>query len=267
MQRLVQEAWSLRGPKNRWHVGDVAWEQASGASAGEPRLWREDGRVVAWAWGDASYLGWQVDPRRPELLEELLDAFEPALTTALASDTAAIEILERRGYRADDERPWFAYMQRELDALPPVEPPAGYDVRASRGLDELAERTEVHRAAWDPSQMTEEKMRTAMTTWPYRAELDCVGVAPDGTLASTTLCWYDDENRVGELEPVGTSPAHRRRGLGRAVNVFALHQLRDAGAGLAVVYCRGDAAYPIPKQLYESVGFRRHDRTVSFVKG
>lgn len=266
MQRLVQDAWALVGSRNRWHVGDVAWQHGSGGSVGRRQLWEEDGRVVAWGWGDGSYLGWQVDPRRVELLDEMFDAFEPDVTTVLASETAAIEILERRGYRADEDRPWFAYMQRELESLPPVEMPDGYEVRVSRGLDELVERTAVHRAAWEPSQMNEEKMRTVMTTWPYRADLDCIAVAPDGTLASSTLAWYDDENRVGEFEPVGTPPAHRRRGIGRAVNAFTLHQLRDAGAELAVVYCRGDAAYPIPKLLYESVGFRQHDRTIPYVK-
>jgi ribosomal protein S18 acetylase RimI-like enzyme len=134
-----------------------------------------------------------------------------------------------------------------------------------RGEQELAERTNVHRAAWAPSQLTEEKVRRLMRTWPYRPELDCVGVAPDGSFASSTLAWLDDRNRVGEFEPVGTAPAHRRLGLGRAVNVFALAQLRSAGAESAVVYCRGDAAYPVPKLLYESVGFRRHDRTVTWV--
>ncbi|MGH2883033.1 MAG: GNAT family N-acetyltransferase, partial [Solirubrobacteraceae bacterium] len=123
----------------------------------------------------------------------------------------------------------------------------------------------VHRAAWEPSRMTEETVRATMATWPYRFDLDCVVEAPDGSFASSVLAWLDDANRVGEFEPVGTAPAHRRRGLGQAASLFALGRLRDAGAETAVVYCRGDAAYPIPKLLYESVGFRRHDRTVRFV--
>ena len=71
-------------------------------------------------------------------------------------------------------------------------------------------------------------------------------------------------NRVGELEPVGTHEAHQRKGLGRAVNLFALQRLRDEGATEALVACRGDAAYPIPRKLYASVGFREVERFVSF---
>ena len=101
-------------------------------------------------------------------------------------------------------------------------------------------------------------------TWPYRADLDCVVVAPDGSVAAFTLAWLDELNGVGELEPVGTHADHVRLGLGRAVNLFALQRLRDEGAGEALVACRGDDGHPIPARLYESVGFRPVVRTVAY---
>jgi ribosomal protein S18 acetylase RimI-like enzyme len=130
----------------------------------------------------------------------------------------------------------------------------------------LARRVAVHRAAFHPSRVTEESYANVVRTWPYRPELDCFVEAPDGTLAAYALAWYDDTNRVGELEPVGTHPDHRRRGLGRAVNLFALRHLRSAGATIATVACRGDDSYPVPRRLYRSVGFRELTRTVPFVK-
>jgi hypothetical protein len=39
------------------------------------------------------------------------------------------------------------------------------------------------------------------------------------------------------------------------MNLFAMHQARDAGARTMLVACRGDDAYPIPRQLYWSIGF------------
>src|SRR4051794_22722208 len=89
------------------------------------------------------------------------------------------------------------------------------------------------------------------------------------TSASPSYClaWLDDENRVGELEPVGTHADFRRRGLAAAVCAFALRRLREEGAELAVVYARGNAAYAGPKQLYESLGFRPHARTVTYRAG
>jgi hypothetical protein len=48
------------------------------------------------------------------------------------------------------------------------------------------------------------------------------------------------------------------------VNLFALQRLREEGATLALVACRGDDAYPIPRRLYESVGFREQHRMLPF---
>jgi ribosomal protein S18 acetylase RimI-like enzyme len=134
-------------------------------------------------------------------------------------------------------------------------------------LGDAEARVAVHRAAWDPSALTITKYRGAMATWPYRANHDFVVQAPDGSLASYALGWYDDANRTGEFEPVGTHPDHRRRGLARAVMLFGMQRFRRAGATHAIVGCRGDADYPIPKLLYESIGFRELSRGLPFVQG
>jgi ribosomal protein S18 acetylase RimI-like enzyme len=276
MQRLVQEAWAVVGLRNQWHVGDLAWSATQHTGREHEwrrRLWEEDGRVVAYAWLiRPRTLDWQIDPRRPELLDDVIDWFEaeadegPPETTARADDAGVVEALTRRGYQEVTGEPWLAVLARDLDALPEPDPPAGYRLRTMRGDDDVERRVEVHRAAFEPSRVTVESYRNVMRTWPYRADLDCIAESADGTFAAYALAWLDDENRVGELEPVGTHPDHRRRGLGRAVNLLALHRLRHAGAELAIVLCRGDEAYPVPKRLYEAVGFRRHSRIVGFRK-
>ncbi|WP_284045695.1 hypothetical protein [Paractinoplanes maris] len=43
--------------------------------------------------------------------------------------------------------------------------------------------------------------------------------------------------------------------------------MRDAGAALAVVYPCGDAAYPVPRELYHRIGFRDAGRTVTYRRG
>ena len=93
--------------------------------------------------------------------------------------------------------------------------------------------------------------------------LDCVVEAPDGRFAAYCLIWPDDENRVGELEPVGVREEFRRRGLGAAVCTFALQRLHEEGGRQAIVYCVGTT----PKRsapLYESIGFRRHATLIGY---
>ena len=50
------------------------------------------------------------------------------------------------------------------------------------------------------------------------------------------------------------------------MNLATLRRLRELGAELAVVYARGDPAYPAPRRLYESVGFRTTATVLEFAR-
>ncbi|WP_404953269.1 GNAT family N-acetyltransferase [Streptomyces sp. 147326] len=76
---------------------------------------------------------------------------------------------------------------------------------------------------------------------------------------------HDEANATGAFEPVGTRPDHRRQGLALAVCTAVLHAFARAGGRRAIVNARGDAAYPVPKRLYESMGFTTYARTHTFV--
>ena len=84
--------------------------------------------------------------------------------------------------------------------------------------------------------------------------LDLVAMAPDRTFAACCLFWLDEENAVGQIEPVGTHPDYRRRGLGRALIEEGLRRLRALGATTA--YVRPEDPRPDLLQSYESCGFR-----------
>ncbi len=104
-------------------------------------------------------------------------------------------------------------------------------------------------------------------TWPYRPELDLVVTSPAGDVVAYCQGWYDEANATGTFEPVGTHPDHRCLGLARAVCTAVLHAFTRAGGHRAIVYSRGDAAYPDPKRLYESMGFTTYTRPHTFVGG
>ena len=138
---------------------------------------------------------------------------------------------------------------RPEPALPP-----GYAVRGLTGPAEIPARVEVHRAAFAPSKMTVEKYELLVALDHYAYDRDVVVVAPDGSFAAFTMCWLDPEAALGEFEPVGTHPDHRRLGLGQAVNTSGLRLLKELGARDVMVYSeRSNAA---SEALYRSVGFR-----------
>jgi len=268
MQELVQEAWALRGPLCAQHVGDLAWQRFQHTGR-EPlwqtRLWEEQGRMRAYGWlFEGGVLDFCVHPDRPELLDSVLEWAQATETDALDVNEDAVATLERRGFeRGADDEPFFLHLARELDDLPPPLVSGGFELRTVGEVD-VASRVEAHRSAFEPSRVTVESYSNVMGAWPYRADLDCIAVAPDGRVAAYCLAWLDDPNRIGELEPVGTHADFRRLGLASAVCTFALHRLRDEGAERAVVYARGDAAHSAPRLLYESLGFRPQARTVNY---
>ena len=213
---------------------------------------------------EPSSLMFLVHPDRAALLEEVLEWADAAETSALEDDAESIQALEEHGYvRCSLDEPFFAHLLHSLDDLAEPRLPPGFSLRHAREED-LERRVAVHRAAWNPSRATNESWRRVMSAYPYRPELDCVVEAPDGTFAASCLVWLDDQTRVGLLEPVGTDPRFSGRGLARAVCLHALRELRRHRGEAALVHARGDAGYPAPKRLYESIGFREYARSPRF---
>jgi ribosomal protein S18 acetylase RimI-like enzyme len=231
------------------------------------RLWADGPRCRAWArhFPPAS-LEWAVHPDSPELFDEILDWFEEQAGPGVALETSARDADERaqatlraRGFTDDTEHPWMRLDHRSLDAIEEPELPSGYKLRTVADYGgEIAKRVAVHQRSWAElgTRVALDTYPGVMATWPYRSDLDFVLEADDGTPVAFALGWYDEANRLGEFEPLGTDPDYRRRGLGRALLLLGLRRFREAGATEAVVGCRGDEGHPLPRLLYRSVGFR-----------
>ncbi len=97
----------------------------------------------------------------------------------------------------------------------------------------------------------------------YRRDLDIVAVASAGEFASFCTVWFNEATLTGAFEPVGTAPAHRRRGLAAAVMNEGLRRLKRVGAKLAYVGSWNDAT----NALYgESLGFSEYDLMEKWMK-
>jgi ribosomal protein S18 acetylase RimI-like enzyme len=198
------------------------------------------------------------------LLDEILA--DPAARVAFAfeDDLERRAALTRHGFTQPGTP--MHYLVRDLAEPPELPPlPDGFRCRTVRAED-ISERVSIHREVWSrpdrPSRVTESSFAQVRAEWPYRESLDCVIEAPDGRFAAYCLCWPDDENRVGEFEPVGVREEFRRRGLGDAVCRFALRRLHEEGGRQAIVYCASEPACA----LYESVGFRIHASLVEYAR-
>jgi GNAT superfamily N-acetyltransferase len=127
----------------------------------------------------------------------------------------------------------------------------GYRLGWVQTRDRMLGRVAAQQAAFAPSDLTVERYERVQRTWPYRAALDRIVLADDDVVVAFCTAWLDDENGAGLLEPVGTHPAHQRRGLAKAVCADALRALRKAGARTAQVCFGSEAGHT----TYRSIGF------------
>jgi len=282
MHSLVRDAWRQHGPRVECTVGDLDWRlhrRATVEPSANIRLWEVGGVLVGFAWflpnGDLDLL---VHPREhcAAVVPEMVAWGEARLRSSSASDQPERQLHAwaltsneplSRALQAAGLHPTsscYLHLFRELEApLDAPSLPQGFQVRAVTGLSEAAARAAVHRAAFGSNRMSTEVYAHLMrSARHYRPELDVVAVAPDGEFTAMALGWLDPDNHVGELEPVGTAPAYRGRGLARAVSQEALRRLQAAGARSAVIYALPEN--PASVSLYTSLGFRELDRNVGF---
>lgn len=280
VRRMLIAAVGTGDERHYCTIGDLDWWRFTSNEPdplGSARLWLDGDVAIGALWpvGDQSEL--LVHPSRRELEDAMLDWAElrhrerhagagtmpPCTAFAYDGDDGRVARLRRWGYERQER--CYRYRRRPLDG--PVPAPvlsAGYTIRHVEGEADLEARVAVHREAFAPSRMTTAKHRAVMAAPTYRAELDLVAVAPDGRFASYCIAWYDEANRIGVFEPVGTAPAFQRRGLGTAVLTEGLRRLLALGARVAYVNTNGDNIGANP--LYEAVGFRVIDENHAWVK-
>ena len=271
-----------------WHVARLDyWRWHGIANLGDGQLERdvflwetEAGELVSVLNREdagSAYLQVDLRLRTPELEEEMVALAEERLAVqregervlsvwADAADPLRLDLLKRRGYSRGKwaESQW----RRDLDGLVPDVPlPPGYMVRALGDVDELPSRSWASWKAFHPEAPDEDydgwEWYLNIQRCPlYRRDLDLVAVDPEGEIVAFTTVWYDDATRSAYFEPVGTVPAHQRRGLARAILSEGLHRLQQLSARRAFV----GGYEPGPNALYSSVLSAEHDRNEQWVK-
>jgi len=77
----------------------------------------------------------------------------------------------------------------------------------------------------------------------------------DGAIAGFIACELNTRERIGEIQLLAVHPDEQDRGIGTALNIFALGKMKDAGMTLAVVGTGGDPAHAPARRSYEKAGF------------
>ena len=183
-------------------------------------------------------------------------------------DALRQDLLQRRGYVKGDTAEFQRRRRLDADApIPVFQPPAGYSLRALGDESEHPARSWLSWKAFHSDERDERYegwawYRTVQRAPLYRRDLDLVAVAPDGELAAFCTLWFDDVTRTAAFEPMGTHPAHQRRGLAKALMAEGLRRVADLGATLCMAGSYSEAA----GALYASLGFSEYDLSEPWIK-
>lgn len=248
----------------RLHPHRLAEDPAYLAKLAE--VWRDgSGRVVAVAISESggddihvlARLGCRwIEPEVYGWIGETWAAGHPRIETMVEFDDAERKaLLASLGYRYDGDdgytRRYDLDRVRLDDALP-----EGWAVQ-----DILADRDRAGRAAaigagfhadFVLSDRYLARWESARGAPGYRPELELSVVNREGVHGAGCIGWVDLRNRVGEVEPVATHPAYRRRGLATAMIRECFRRMRELGLRAAFI---GSGPEPNPSnRLYESLG-------------
>jgi ribosomal protein S18 acetylase RimI-like enzyme len=144
--------------------------------------------------------------------------------------------------------------------------PDGYRIRTADEEAGPDAAVQAHVDAWERTSYTAQSYADVRRTAAYRGDLHLLVEAPDGTMAASTIMWFDPANETVEFEPVGTHPEHRRLGLARAMMLAGMHRAVASGARHATVVAEGGAHVAGPARLYQGLGFREISRDAPMLK-
>jgi len=239
-----------------WEDTVGVWENGAGEIAGVVNI-----EHPVTSHPDFGEVFFQRHPQYEFLLEEMLDYAEENLANkeknrivafAYDYDGAFQELLRRRGYQKDAERPGYG-SEFFIKERPEQTLPTGYAIRSMADENDVERRRKIFGLGFNhpdpkewPTAFAYEELQRAPD---YRRELDLYVVNPDGEYVACCIAWYDDLNRMGILEPVATHPDFRRRGFGRAVVMEGVRRVAALGAETVQV----GSGQP----FYEAIGFQK----------
>jgi len=279
---FFRSARAAAGPAGgNWHVADFdywRWHWLTNVVGRGPEdllIWETPAGEFAGVvlQGDPGVVHLRIHPehRTPRLEESMIVAAERRFATPVqdgeravviwtdATDISRRAILRERGYETyrSEHAKEHNYWVSLVEPIPEPQLPPGYIVRSMGDVDELPARSLASWRAFHPDEPDEgceasgDWYRNIQRAPLYRRDLDVVTVAPNGELASFSVCYFDDVSRTAVLVLAGTVRAYQRRGLGKAAVVEMLRRIRHVGGTEAYV-----SSYdPTAHAFYESAGF------------
>jgi len=252
--------WQREGLPVQLHPGDVGWYFRFGAdeTAAALRTWSRGGTILAVALLDGPGLARiATDPearRDDELAARLADDLTDPARGVLPEGGADVEapadallrdVLASRGWTPGEA---WTPLHRSLTE-PVADPGIRVETVGTRTADAYAA---IVRASFKGSRFNADRWRSLASQAGY-ADARSLLAYDAGLPAAAITVWSAGPGRPGLVEPLGVAPAHRGKGLGRAITTAGAAVLRDLGASSVEVVTPSDL--PGAVATYRSAGF------------
>ena len=283
MLDLLSEGREAKNGTHYVHRGDLQWwlfysDIPEETWQSNIRLWVESDCLVGWALLSPDEHAFDVfvapnlrgSSREHEMLswavEQMSDLDSLQTIWVAEDDKTRIDWLVQNGFKP--EQKYTLHFQRSLiGRLDRSSFSAGFSIRSSRGEEDAPLRSICSHAAFGSIKPFEQywpRTLRFMQSPVYVPAHELFVVAPGGEIAAYCIIWTDEWNKIGHFEPVGTHPNFQRKGLGKGLLFEALRRLQSEGMHEADVCTNHDNLPAIG--LYESVGFQKVKRLLSYIK-
>ena len=122
-------------------------------------------------------------------------------------------------------------------------------------------RIESERLTFRRDSLNREWFETKAIAPGYSSDWDLAIVSPDGQVAAFCVAWLDEKNSIAEIDPVGTHPDYRKRGLAKALLTDCFMRLNRYGIKKAQIQGFSEPANALyrslmPAEENEILGYR-----------
>lgn len=211
-----------------------------------PRYAHLEDEIFAWA--ETTYYGTSLEDR----------SGQEVYIWGYPEDQARSMILRSRGFV---QHTWYMYsgVMDLASSIPEPHFPEGYTVRAIQSSD-LYQKVIIMSGSAGLTEPNMDIYNRLMTTPTYRQELDLVVVDELNQVVGFANIWHDTHNHIAIIEPFGTVPTHRRRGLATNLLYECMHSLKRLGVSKLYINHGGmwtlDPEPDDAMRVYNRVGFQ-----------
>lgn len=213
----------------------------------------------------------QRHPDYPELLEEMLkygeinflDKSKKKVHLFIYDDDEdLLKIVKKRGYEKREDAS-SSHLEYQITGKYEWNLPDGYSLHTMQGSDRIADRCEIFGRSFNhtgpeewPSVFSYQELQKAPD---YHTANDFFITDKNDNMVAQAIVWYDNVNKIGHLEPLGTHPDHRGKKLAQELMVACFARLQELGATKMPMTGGFDP-------FYKAIGFKKIRTGYAWVK-